>query len=70
MNLRSLSAELKRNEANLEFARRTINLLRKENPVNQKLLNEAVGLKRSIEETIKLLEKDIKRLTKNAKKKN
>ncbi len=69
MNLTSLMAELKKNEANLGLATRTINLLQRGNPVNQQLLNEAVGLKRQIEEKIKLLKKDIEKLKKNAKKK-
>lgn len=69
MNLRSLKAELAKNQANLKFAIRTINLLQKGNPVNQKLLNEAVGLKRQIEEQIKLLNRDIGKLKKDAKKK-
>lgn len=61
--------ELKKNEENLEFAKRTISLLQKGNPVNQKLLNEAVGLKQEIEKRIALLKKDIQRLTKIAEKK-
>lgn len=70
MNLKSLQADLKKNETNLEFAKRTINLLLRGNPVDQKLLNEAVGLKRELERRIGQIRKDIKKVTKNAKKKS
>lgn len=68
MNLRSLNTELETNNSNLEFAKRTIGILQKGNPVNQKLLNEAVGLKRQIELKISELVREIAKAEKNAKK--
>lgn len=59
MNLRSLKAELTKNKANLEFAKRTIALLKKANPVSLSMLKEAVDIKQQLEKRIEELKKDI-----------
>lgn len=59
MNLRSMKNELAKNKANLEFAKRTINLLKKGNPVNKDLLKESVLVKQELERRIVELKKAI-----------